>query len=228
MLIDEVVQDFKRRSSSAWAKYAPASFRISLARRSSLTSRSRSLMRCCSVVVAPGRSYFDTNTGHHHHFFVETDGELHDFPSDEVTIAGLPAPPDVVLLSMIAALAAVSLLRAPWRPLGIRRVGRALRTSRAEGHPAALPDFVDHGQQFRGLAGSALLLATMLAGAAQAQQTFKLTVASSHPATLPWVEGSTTAITMPPTPAPLSLVPYAPARSAACAVDHSSGHVHCP
>jgi Fur family iron response transcriptional regulator len=45
------------------------------------------------VVVAPGRSYFDTNTGHHHHFFVETDNELHDFPSDEVTVAGLPAPP---------------------------------------------------------------------------------------------------------------------------------------
>ena len=45
------------------------------------------------VVVAPGRSYFDTNTGHHHHFFVETDGELHDFPSDKVTIAGLPPPP---------------------------------------------------------------------------------------------------------------------------------------
>ena len=36
------------------------------------------------VVVAPGRSYFDTNTGHHHHFFVEPDGELHDFPSDKV------------------------------------------------------------------------------------------------------------------------------------------------
>ena len=44
------------------------------------------------VVVAPGRSYFDTNTGHHHHFFVEPDGELHDFPSDKVTIAGLPDP----------------------------------------------------------------------------------------------------------------------------------------
>ena len=36
------------------------------------------------VVVAPGRSYFDTNTGHHHHFFVENDGELHDFPADEM------------------------------------------------------------------------------------------------------------------------------------------------
>jgi len=45
------------------------------------------------VVVAPGRSYFDTNTGQHHHFFVEPDGELHDFPSEKVTIAGVPAPP---------------------------------------------------------------------------------------------------------------------------------------
>ena len=53
------------------------------------------------VVVAPGRSYFDTNTGHHHHFFVETDGELHDFPSDEVTIAGLLAPPEGTKLSRV-------------------------------------------------------------------------------------------------------------------------------
>jgi Fur family iron response transcriptional regulator len=53
------------------------------------------------VVVAPGRSYFDTNTGHHHHFFVETDGELHDFPSDEVTIAGRPAPPEGTKLSRV-------------------------------------------------------------------------------------------------------------------------------
>jgi Fur family iron response transcriptional regulator len=53
------------------------------------------------VIVAPGRSYFDTNTGHHHHFFVETDGELHDFPSDEVTIAGLPAPPEGTQLSRV-------------------------------------------------------------------------------------------------------------------------------
>ena len=46
------------------------------------------------VVVAPGRSYFDTNTGHHHHFFVEPDGELRDFPADDVLVAGLPAPPE--------------------------------------------------------------------------------------------------------------------------------------
>lgn len=53
------------------------------------------------VVVAPGRSYFDTNTGDHHHFFVETDGELHDFPSDTVTVAGLPALPSGTSLSRV-------------------------------------------------------------------------------------------------------------------------------
>lgn len=53
------------------------------------------------VVVAPGRSYFDTNTGHHHHFFVETDNELHDFPSDEVTIDGLPPAPNGTKVSRV-------------------------------------------------------------------------------------------------------------------------------
>jgi hypothetical protein len=39
MLVDEFDQDLSLRSSSAWAKKALASFRISLARRSSLFSR---------------------------------------------------------------------------------------------------------------------------------------------------------------------------------------------
>lgn len=56
MLVDEGLQDFKRRSSSAWAKNALASLRISLARRSSLTSRSRALRRSRSPVVTPSRS----------------------------------------------------------------------------------------------------------------------------------------------------------------------------
>ncbi|MBM3643117.1 MAG: transcriptional repressor [Alphaproteobacteria bacterium] len=45
------------------------------------------------VVVSPGRSYFDTNTRHHHHFYVEPDGALHDFPADRVSVAGLPSVP---------------------------------------------------------------------------------------------------------------------------------------
>src|SRR5690606_1443090 len=61
MPIDKGSQDLKRRSSSAWAKNALASFRISLARRSSLTSRSRSLTRCASAVETPGRSPASTS-----------------------------------------------------------------------------------------------------------------------------------------------------------------------
>jgi len=55
MLVDEGPQDLNRRSSSAWAKNALASLRISLALRSSLTSRSSSLTRFWSAVVGPSR-----------------------------------------------------------------------------------------------------------------------------------------------------------------------------
>jgi hypothetical protein len=62
MLIDEGLQDFRRRSSSAWAKNALASFRISLARRSSLTSRSSALRRSRSDVLTPSRSPLSTSS----------------------------------------------------------------------------------------------------------------------------------------------------------------------
>ena len=45
------------------------------------------------VVVEAGRSYFDTNTGGHHHFFDIATGALTDIPSDEIAIGDLPPPP---------------------------------------------------------------------------------------------------------------------------------------
>ena len=45
------------------------------------------------VVVNPGRSYFDTNMGDHHHFFFEDTGQLVDIPSNHVGLTALPAPP---------------------------------------------------------------------------------------------------------------------------------------
>lgn len=45
------------------------------------------------VVVEPGRSYFDTNTSEHHHFYDEGKGELLDIGGDGVIISGLPLPP---------------------------------------------------------------------------------------------------------------------------------------
>src|SRR5260370_29920331 len=45
------------------------------------------------VVVNPGRSYFDTNVGDHHHFFFEDSGELLDIPSYRIVLINLPPPP---------------------------------------------------------------------------------------------------------------------------------------
>jgi Fur family iron response transcriptional regulator len=45
------------------------------------------------VVMAPGRSYFDTNTSEHHHFYFEDSGELCDIPGPAVALACCPTPP---------------------------------------------------------------------------------------------------------------------------------------
>ena len=45
------------------------------------------------VVVDAARSYFDTNTGDHQHFFVEDDGQLIDIPGEHIAVAGIPEPP---------------------------------------------------------------------------------------------------------------------------------------
>lgn len=47
------------------------------------------------VVVDPGRSYFDTNTSEHHHFYIENTGDLFDVPEDtSIRIEGLPDIPE--------------------------------------------------------------------------------------------------------------------------------------
>ncbi|WP_138378963.1 iron response transcriptional regulator IrrA [Luteithermobacter gelatinilyticus] len=45
------------------------------------------------VVVDSGRTYFDTNTTDHHHFYFETDGRLEDVPGDQIAITALPEVP---------------------------------------------------------------------------------------------------------------------------------------
>jgi len=45
------------------------------------------------VVVEAGRSYFDTNTSDHHHFFFEASGQLQDIPGEQVRVSDLPAAP---------------------------------------------------------------------------------------------------------------------------------------
>jgi len=45
------------------------------------------------VVVDASRTYFDTNTSDHHHFFIEKSGELRDIPGDAIRLSDLPAAP---------------------------------------------------------------------------------------------------------------------------------------
>tara|TARA_B100000683_G_scaffold14135_1_gene14408 strand:+ start:94 stop:519 length:426 start_codon:yes stop_codon:yes gene_type:complete len=46
------------------------------------------------VVVAQGRSYFDTNTADHHHFYFEDSGRLQDIDAGHVAFDRLPQTPD--------------------------------------------------------------------------------------------------------------------------------------
>ena len=53
------------------------------------------------IVVDSGRSYFDTNTSAHHHFFYEDTGELCDIPGDQLNVAQLPAAPEGTTIKQV-------------------------------------------------------------------------------------------------------------------------------
>lgn len=45
------------------------------------------------VAVDGSRTYFDTNTSDHNHFFVEDDGKVLDIPGDALRVGDIPQPP---------------------------------------------------------------------------------------------------------------------------------------
>lgn len=46
------------------------------------------------VVVSQGRSYFDTNTADHHHFYFEETGRLEDIDAGHVSFGRVPQAPE--------------------------------------------------------------------------------------------------------------------------------------
>jgi Fur family iron response transcriptional regulator len=45
------------------------------------------------VAIEGHRSYFDTNTSNHFHFYLEDERKLFDIPGDDLQVSGLPEPP---------------------------------------------------------------------------------------------------------------------------------------
>ena len=53
------------------------------------------------VAVEGAKTYFDTNTSNHYHFFCETSGKLVDIETASIRIEGLPEAPDGMAISRV-------------------------------------------------------------------------------------------------------------------------------
>jgi len=53
------------------------------------------------VAVEGAKTYFDTNTSNHYHFFCERDGILMDIPPEDLMVQGLPEPPEGMQISRV-------------------------------------------------------------------------------------------------------------------------------
>lgn len=46
------------------------------------------------VAIEGDKTYFDTNTSNHYHYYLEREGTLFDIDNGELSISGLPEPPE--------------------------------------------------------------------------------------------------------------------------------------
>lgn len=53
------------------------------------------------VAMQGAKTYFDTNTSNHHHFFCEHSGKLLDIVTGSIRIEGLPAAPEGMAISRV-------------------------------------------------------------------------------------------------------------------------------
>lgn len=83
------------------AEALTAKVRVSLATVYNTLHQFTTLGMLREVVVEPARSYFDTNTTDHHHFYHEQSGQLADIPGDQVQLSRLPAAPQGTEVSRV-------------------------------------------------------------------------------------------------------------------------------
>ena len=81
-------------AESLHSEAAGAGIKISLATVYNTLHQFTSVGLLNEIAADSSRSYFDTNTSEHHHFYHEQTGELEDIPGSKIQIAHLPQAPD--------------------------------------------------------------------------------------------------------------------------------------
>jgi Fur family iron response transcriptional regulator len=53
------------------------------------------------LAIDGAKTYFDTNTSNHNHFYIESEGRVIDIPSKSVIVSSLPQPPEGTRISHV-------------------------------------------------------------------------------------------------------------------------------
>ena len=53
------------------------------------------------LAIDGAKTYFDTNTSNHNHFFIENEGRVIDIPGEGLEVLGVPEPPEGTRISHI-------------------------------------------------------------------------------------------------------------------------------
>ncbi|HET8700267.1 MAG TPA: Fur family transcriptional regulator [Nitrococcus sp.] len=80
-------------AESLHAEAQRAGIRVSLATIYNTLNQFTAAQLLREIVIDPRRSYYDTNTAAHHHFYFEDEGHLEDIPAERLSLQGLPVPP---------------------------------------------------------------------------------------------------------------------------------------
>ena len=80
---------------------AKAGVRVSLATIYNTLHQFQQAGMLRELAIDGQRSYFDTNTSNHNHFYIESHGQLIDIPNDSIRVDGVPQPPPGMRISHI-------------------------------------------------------------------------------------------------------------------------------
>ena len=83
------------------AEAAQAGVRISLATIYNTLHQFLEAGLLRELAIDGQRSYFDTNTSNHNHFYIEEHGQLIDIPNNAIRVDGLPEPPEGMRITHI-------------------------------------------------------------------------------------------------------------------------------